>query len=120
MARTLPPFRYLTIGGSPAVAAPSAPQKRDIIGILTEAQAKYGQPASVQVVRDGLNITLYQYGPNVLPGLIAAAQRLVGTAVARDLRGLANQIDRVAREAPVARAADTIEHHPGDADARIV
>jgi hypothetical protein len=81
MAKTLPPFRYLTIGGSPAIVAPSAPQKRDIIGILTEAQAKYGQPASVEVVRDGLNITLFQYGPNVLPGLIAAAQRLVGTAV---------------------------------------
>ena len=81
MARTLPPFRYLTIGGSPAVVAPSAPGKRDIIGIETEAQARYGEPASVEVVRDGLNITLYQYGPHVLPGLIAAAQQLVGTAV---------------------------------------
>lgn len=81
MAKALPPFRYLTIGGSPAIVAPSAPGKRDIIGILSEAQAKYGQPASVQVVRDGLSITLYQYGPHVLPGLIAAANQLVGTAV---------------------------------------
>ena len=81
MARTLPPFRYLTIGGSPAVAAPSAPGKRDIIGIESEAQAKYGEPAIVEVVRGGLNITLYQYGPHVLPGLIAAARQLVGTAV---------------------------------------
>jgi hypothetical protein len=78
MAKTLPPFRYLTIGGSPAVVAPSAPEKRDIIGILSQAQAKYGQPASVQVVRDGLSITLYQYGRHVLPGLIATAHTLVG------------------------------------------
>ena len=80
MARTLPPFRYITVGGSPAVVAPSDPEKRDIIGPLTEAQARYGQPASVEVVRDGLNITLYRYGPHALPGLIAAAQRLAGSA----------------------------------------
>jgi hypothetical protein len=48
MAKTLP-VRYLTIGWPP-IAAPSAP-KRDVIGILSEAQAKYGQPASVEVVR---------------------------------------------------------------------
>ncbi len=70
------PFRFLILRGAPAITAPSAPLKRGGIGLISRAQVAYGQPASIETVRDGYNITLYQFGAHVQPGLIAAARTL--------------------------------------------
>jgi len=70
------PFRFLMLRGAPAITAPSAPLRRGTIGFLSRAQAAYGQPASVETVRDGYNVTLFQYGSRTEAGLIAAARTL--------------------------------------------
>jgi hypothetical protein len=72
------PFRFLTLRGAPAITAPSAPgpPRQVEIGEVAPAQAAYGQPASVETIRDGYNITLYQYGARKQPGLIVAARTL--------------------------------------------
>jgi hypothetical protein len=71
------PIRYLTINGWPATTAPSSPSKRiNQMGIESSAEAKYGVPASVEVVHNGLDVVLYQYGKNVQPGLLAVANTL--------------------------------------------
>ncbi len=69
-------FRYLNLNGWPATTAASNPDQRTFIGPESKAQEKYGVPASVEVVNNGLDITLYQYGRNVQPGLLAAADTL--------------------------------------------
>jgi hypothetical protein len=70
------PFRFLTLRGAPAITAPSAPLRRGGIGFISRAEEAYGQPASVETVRDGYNVTLYRYGAHAQPGLIAAARTL--------------------------------------------
>jgi hypothetical protein len=75
--RKLPkPFRYLAIRGWPAATAPSSPGKHIIIGFESSAEARYGVPASVEVVHNGLDVVLFQYGRNVQPGLLAVADSL--------------------------------------------
>lgn len=70
------PFHFLTLRGAPAITAPSDPLRRDTIGPLSRAQAAYGVPASVETIRDGYNITLWQYGAHTQRGLMAAARTL--------------------------------------------
>jgi hypothetical protein len=76
--RKLPkPFRYLAIRGWPAATAPSSPGKLiNQLGVESSAEAKYGVPASVEVVHNGLDVVLFQYGRNVQPGLLAVADTL--------------------------------------------
>lgn len=71
------PFRFLVLRGAPAVTAPSSPGKPDtvVIGLVPAAEVKYGTPASVETIRDGYNITLYQFGATQA-GLLAAARTL--------------------------------------------
>jgi hypothetical protein len=69
-------FRYMTLNGWPASTAASEPGKRVMIGPESEAQSKYGVPAVVEVVDNGLDIRLFQYGQNVQPGLLAVAGTL--------------------------------------------
>ena len=72
------PFRFLMLRGAPAITAPSAPgpPRQVMIGPVSQAQEAYGVPASVETIRDGYNITLYEYGAHTQPGLIAAAGTL--------------------------------------------
>ena len=72
------PFRFLMLRGAPAITAPSDPGANMAarIGPSPPADDKYGVPASVDTIRDGYNITLWEYGPNVQPGLLALARTL--------------------------------------------
>jgi hypothetical protein len=69
------PLRFLTLRGAPAITAPSDP-RGPVGGLSSTAEAAYGVPASVETIRDGYNVTLYQYGARVQSGLIAAARTL--------------------------------------------
>ena len=72
------PFHFLFLRGAPAMSAPSDPAQRGegYLGPLPQATMKYGVPASVETIRDGYNVTLWRYGTDALPGLIAAARTL--------------------------------------------
>ena len=72
------PFRFLVLRGAPAITAPSDPNANTAfrIGPVPPAGMKFGIPASVETIRDGYNITLWEYGPNVQDGLLAAARTL--------------------------------------------
>jgi hypothetical protein len=69
------PFRFLRLRGAPAITAPSDP-RGPVGGLVSAAAQAYGVPASVETIRDGYNVTLYQYGAGVQSGLIAAAKTL--------------------------------------------
>lgn len=81
------PFRFLMLQGAPAITSPSAPRTRGAGGLIARAEVAYGVPASVETIRDGYNITLYQYGAHTQPGLIAAARTLPVAHAAFGVRG---------------------------------
>jgi hypothetical protein len=83
------PFRFLMLRGAPAITAPSAtgPSAAVVIGLESRAQAAYGRPASVETIREGYNITLWQYGAHTQPGLIAAARTLPVAHIAFQVDG---------------------------------
>jgi hypothetical protein len=67
----------VSIGGSTAVVRASTPPGTKIGDAHTPpAELRYGSPSSVEMVRGGLDVTLYQYGPGTLPGLIEVARTL--------------------------------------------
>jgi len=72
------PFRFLMLRGAPAMTDPSFPGQasKRMVGLVSAAEAAYGRPATVETIRDGYNITLWQYGPGTQLGLLAAAQTL--------------------------------------------
>ena len=70
------PFRFLMLRGAPAITAPSAPSSKGAIGLVAPADAAYGVPASVDTIRDGYRITLWEYGAHTQAGLLAVAQTL--------------------------------------------
>ena len=72
------PFRFLMLRGAPAITAPSNPRANTArwLGPIAPAEAAYGGPASVETIRDGYNITLWQYGAHTQAGLIATAETL--------------------------------------------
>ncbi len=69
-------FDRLMIGGDLAVAHASNPRAGALLGYATRAEIRYGTPASVELLRGGFAVTLYQYGGDTLPGLLAAARTL--------------------------------------------
>jgi hypothetical protein len=83
------PFRFMMLRGAPAMTAPSNPGERgqQWLGPLPLATQRYGVPASVETIRDGYNITLWQYGGNTQLGLIAAARTLPPAQAAFDVDG---------------------------------
>jgi hypothetical protein len=72
------PFRFLMLRGAPAMTDPSDPGQRSqvMIGPVAPAEAAYGAPATIETIRGGYNVTLWQYGAHTQAGLIAAAQTL--------------------------------------------
>ena len=72
------PFRFLMLRGAPAMTDASYPGQRSerMIGPVAPAEEAYGRPATVETIRDGYNITLWQFGAHTQAGLIAAAQTL--------------------------------------------
>jgi hypothetical protein len=72
------PFRFLMLRGAPAVTDASSPGQRSarMIGPVAPAEVAYGRPATVETIRDGYNITLWQFGAHTQAGLIATAQTL--------------------------------------------
>jgi hypothetical protein len=72
------PFRFFTLRGAPAITAPSDPNANTAFrtGFVAPADFKYGIPASVETIRDGYRVTLWQYGPDAQAGLLAAARTL--------------------------------------------
>jgi hypothetical protein len=83
------PFRFLMLRGAPAITAPSNPHANTArwIGPIAPAEAVYGAPASVETIRDGYNITLWQYGAQTQTGLIATAETLPVAHTALRVRG---------------------------------
>jgi hypothetical protein len=75
--------------GAPATTDASFPGQRSerMIGPIPPAEVAYGRPATVQTIRDGYDITLWQFGPHTQPGLIAAAQTLPVAHTAFQVRG---------------------------------
>jgi hypothetical protein len=76
MSRFPHDFRRLTVAGEPAIAHVSMPRQRGVIGPETRLQERYGVPASVELIRQGMVIVLYRYGAHALPGLIEAAKTI--------------------------------------------
>jgi hypothetical protein len=70
------PFRFMMLGGAPALIAPSNPAQRVRFGLVSRDTDAYGVPASVETIRDGYNVTFYRYGADALPGLLAAMSTL--------------------------------------------
>jgi hypothetical protein len=83
------PFRFLLLRGAPATTDASFPGQRSqrMIGPIAPAEAAYGRPATVETIRDGYNITLWQYGAHTQAGLLAAAQTLPVAHTAFRVRG---------------------------------
>jgi hypothetical protein len=68
-------FARITVGGEPAVAIAARPHAV-LIGPTLPGAHRYGSPSSVQMIRGGLDVEFYQYGPGTLPGLIEVARTL--------------------------------------------
>jgi hypothetical protein len=75
-------FKRYRIGGAPAVAHSSDPTvfSFEPYGLLSLATRKYGVPASVEAVRGGFKVTLWEYGAGTLPGLLEVARTLPANA----------------------------------------
>jgi hypothetical protein len=76
MSRFPHDFTRLTVAGEPAIAHASMPRHRAFIGPESRVQERYGAPASVELIRQGLMIVLYRYGAHALPGLIDTARTI--------------------------------------------
>jgi len=83
------PFRFLMLRGAPAVTDQSFPGQAaaGLFGPIPEAEEKYGRPATVETLRDGYNITLWQYGAHTQAGLLAAARTLSVAHAGFQVRG---------------------------------
>jgi len=83
------PFRFLMLRGAPAVTDQSFPGQAaaGLFGPIPEAEEKYGRPATVETLRDGYNITLWQYGAHTQAGLLAAARTLPVAHAGFQVRG---------------------------------
>ena len=83
------PFRFLMLRGAPAMTDASDPGQRGqaMIGPVPPAEIAYGRPATIETIRNGYNITLWQYGAHTQVGLIAAAQTLPVAHAAFQVRG---------------------------------
>ncbi|MGH2408655.1 MAG: hypothetical protein ACRDF7_11330 [Candidatus Limnocylindrales bacterium] len=71
------------------MTAPAFPgqRKQMMIGPIAPAEAAYGRPASVETIRDGYDITLWQYGAHTQAGLIDAAETLPPAQTAFQVNG---------------------------------
>jgi hypothetical protein len=83
------PFRFLMLRGAPAMTDASLPGQRrqTMIGLIPPAEARYGRPATVETIRDGYNVTLWQYGAHTQRELLAAARTLPVAHPAFAVRG---------------------------------
>ena len=83
------PFRFLMLRGAPAVTDESDPglQSAALFGPVPQAEQKYGRPATVETLRDGYNVTLWEYGAHAQAGLLAAARTLPVARAAFEVRG---------------------------------
>jgi hypothetical protein len=70
------------VGGAPAIVHVSNTHPPVFLGFESADEARYGVPASVELVRQGLVIVLYRYGAHALPGLIATAKTITARPTA--------------------------------------
>jgi hypothetical protein len=71
------PRTTISIGGSAAHVRASTPPETTFVGLPPPpAERRYGSPSTVELIRGGLDVTLYQYGPGTLPDLIEVARTL--------------------------------------------